>query len=1078
MIKSDSDWYRALTLNERITSLQLDHKRSKNLTNHNVPSNHKINRWKSQSPFDKENYFAQRLDAANITEADLDYFLNESTEVFKTRCFDPPDWSLEIIQAFDNNFSAHFLLLDNLEEPGVAGFLYLIKPLIEQAIEQLNCRIKSLIHSHNKIPFEVEKFIALLSEELPSSLGSLISKTLVLELNVARLQKLLRGENSEERFRHFVEGLQQKDIAISLLQEYPVLARQVLIHLENWVNFSLEFIRHLVADYQDLKVIFNSGESLGDLVELQWNAGDSHRQGRSVLIAKFSSGLKLVYKPRSLAVDVHFQELLNWLNERGNHPPFHRLKILDRSSYGWVEFISPNACNSPDELQRFYESQGGYLALLYALKATDFHSENLIASGEHPILVDLESLFHPHFAQSNFSKSEIIAAKKLNYSVLSVGLLPQRIWFGESEGIEVSGLSGKEGQLTPDHIPYWEGKGTDEMHLKRERMEMPGDNNRPRLKGEAVEVTDYLDFLLKGFTNIYQLLLQHQEELLSENSPISRFANDEVRVVLRSTRSYELLLNESWHPDLLRDALERDRFFDHLWIDVQYIPTLATVIPYEQEDLWQGDIPVFHTRPNSRHLWSSSKQLIPDFLEETGLDLAYRCLKNLSQEDLDQQLWIIRAAMLTLVSNHDKKPQWANYSLSEPSQKASQKLLLKAASDIGDRLSFLCLKEEEDVAWIGVTYPDDENAALAPVGIDLYDGLPGIALFLAYLGTLTQQQKYTNLARSTLKAIQDFTQANRSRISRIGGFDGWGAIIYTLTNLGVLWNEPELLTEAENLVKLLPDLITQDKLFDIIGGVAGCLASLISLYRCQPSSTTLDAAIHCGNYLVSQAQTMEQGVAWLPKGSPNKPLAGFSHGVAGIAWALLELATLTGEERYKTTAVAGIAYERSLFRPEVGNWPDLRNFSDAVLSGQEAHCMTAWCHGAPGIGLARLHSLCHLDDEQIRSEINTALQTTLNHGFGDNHCLCHGDLGNLDFLLQASLILDEPQLKTQVDYLSAIILESINQHGWLCGLPLQVENPGLMTGLAGIGYGLLRLAAPDKIPSVLILEPLKINHDF
>ena len=38
------------------------------------------------------------------------------------------------------------------------------------------------------------------------------------------------------------------------------------------------------------------------------------------------------------------------------------------------------------------------------------------------------------------------------------------------------------------------------------------------------------------------------------------------------------------------------------------------------------------------------------------------------------------------------------------------------------------------------------------------------------------------------------------------------------------------------------------------------------------------------------------------------------------------------------------------------------------------------------------------------------------------------------------------------------------------GTPLEVESPGLMTGLAGVGHGLLRLAAPDRIPSVLLLE--------
>lgn len=133
--------------------------------------------------------------------------------------------------------------------------------------------------------------------------------------------------------------------------------------------------------------------------------------------------------------------------------------------------------------------------------------------------------------------------------------------------------------------------------------------------------------------------------------------------------------------------------------------------------------------------------------------------------------------------------------------------------------------------------------------------------------------------------------------------------------------------------------------------------------------------------------------------------------------------------------------------------------------------MTAWCHGAPGIGNGRLRSLPHFDNAEIRAEIDTALHTTLTQGFGLNHCLCHGDLGNLDLLLQASQTLDDPKWRSQVNRLAAMILESINQHGWLCGVPLGVETPGLMTGLAGIGYELLRLAEPTCIPSVLTLAP-------
>ena len=51
------------------------------------------------------------------------------------------------------------------------------------------------------------------------------------------------------------------------------------------------------------------------------------------------------------------------------------------------------------------------------------------------------------------------------------------------------------------------------------------------------------------------------------------------------------------------------------------------------------------------------------------------------------------------------------------------------------------------------------------------------------------------------------------------------------------------------------------------------------------------------------------------------------------------------------------------------------------------------------------------------------------------------------------------------------IVERVRGKEYPCGTPLGVDSPGLMTGLAGIGYGLLRLAEPARVPSVLTLEP-------
>lgn len=58
-----------------------------------------------------------------------------------------------------------------------------------------------------------------------------------------------------------------------------------------------------------------------------------------------------------------------------------------------------------------------------------------------------------------------------------------------------------------------------------------------------------------------------------------------------------------------------------------------------------------------------------------------------------------------------------------------------------------------------------------------------------------------------------------------------------------------------------------------------------------------------------------------------------------------------------------------LFSPLVMNWPDLREFEIQADKLGRVPFTTAWCHGAPGIGLARLCMLRRINDNDIRSEI-------------------------------------------------------------------------------------------------------------
>ncbi len=88
-----------------------------------------------------------------------------------------------------------------------------------------------------------------------------------------------------------------------------------------------------------------------------------------------------------------------------------------------------------------------------------------------------------------------------------------------------------------------------------------------------------------------------------------------------------------------------------------------------------------------------------------------------------------------------------------------------------------------------------------------------------------------------------------------------------------------------------------------------------------------------------------------------------------------------------------------------------------------------------------------------------------------NHTICHGDLGNLETVLTATLVLNELHYSKQLANLTAMIIDSIEKYGPLTGVPLGVETPGLMSGISGIGYQLLRLAQPQSVLAVLLVAP-------
>jgi type 2 lantibiotic biosynthesis protein LanM len=1054
-------WPLALSLEERARLLR-DHPELR------IPpadrAHRRTERWRGQAPFSKEELWRGRLAEAGIGTEELAEILELPAERLCGLDLPPPQWLRFLLESYQRNHLPRFSIGPRiLEQAPEHHFLFWLGPLIERCQQRIEDGLAALEASHGPLPVSARRIWESFSPTLFLLLQKKIEPTAILELNAGRLEGTLAGETGEERFASFVELLRDPAYGLGLLGEYPVLGRLVAQLADNWCTATLEFAEHLSEDWEALRQFFGLEEA-GGLAAIQVGAGDRHRGGRSVLILGFEDGKKLVYKPHSLAVDVHFQEILEWINGHRVVPAYRVLRVLDRGRHGWVEFVEAGGCESAAEIDRFYQRLGGNLALLHAFEATDFHFENVLAAGEHPMLVDLETFFSPYLG--NGDASEEPTERELRQSVLRTGLLPFHLTLGAGgDRLDISGMSRVQGLLSPHSSLMVRQAGTDEMRLDPERRPLEEGRNRPRLRGEDVSLLQQVEPVLRGFSAVYDLLVENREAICRDGGLLDRFAGDEIRVLFRLTITYHHLIARGFHPDVLRDGLDQDRHWDRLWMAAEGEPFLEPLIPAERHAGQQGDVAMFTTRPGTRGLWWSDSDGIAEFFAVSGLDRVRQRMATLGPVDREKQKWFIRASIATLKAE-EAKPG-GGYEVPRDLPAASSGRFLEAARAVGDRLAELAFREPGKASWLGLAGAG-EQLSLRPLDIDLYGGLPGLALFLGFLGDVAQEPLYSELAREALATVLSRLEGPSEVLENPGAFSGVGGIVYVLAHLGGLWRQENLLDEAQRLARRWETRIESDETLDLVGGCAGFLGALLALHRRRPSPWLLDLARRAADHLVRKATPLETGAGW--RGPHPRPLTGFSHGAAGIACMLGDLSIATGERRWLETIERALAFERSTWDPARSHWPDLRR-PESARSPAPAP-LVAWCHGAAGIGLGRIRLSPLLDDDSLLlEEIDSARRGVEAHGFGSSHCLCHGDLGNVEIFLQLAQSGLDPAALDGARRIGAGIVATIGSKGWVSGVPTGVETPGLMTGLAGIGYGLLRLAAPERAPAVLVLEP-------
>ncbi|WP_127488973.1 type 2 lanthipeptide synthetase LanM family protein [Paenibacillus ehimensis] len=954
------------------------------------------------------------------------------------------------------------------EEHTGSVFTTFYPEFLKVAQHYLDEKIKDLGTYHNLSDFcELDNMKASMVEYIRSELSYLSIRILIQDLNEERENGRLVGTNPRERYKYYTEHiLTKKDKKVELLKKYPILTRILFESIVLHVDSVIEMLARFAEDRTEISEKYDLSAA-DKLTSLTLQLGDKHNKGRSVVILGFVSGKKIVYKPRSLSIDEHFQQFLNWINTKKSPDSLElkTLTIINKQVYGWQEYVEYKPCDSKNGILRFYERQGYYLAILYLLNAADFHYENLIACGEHPMMIDLEGLLQnaKRSAEKGTSAYDV-AFDRLTESVLSTGMLPITYIKANFLNFDFSGLGGEEGQPIGQDTFTIENSHTDEMRVVKVQAFSESSKNRPFVEGAEVETaSQYGDLIAKGFSKLYRLLLENKHKLLQSSGPLYKFKNDQVRIILRSTQVYSTFIDSSLHPDYIIKGENRERLINFMWLGKVNRPEFADTIMYECHDLLKGDIPYFYCTADSTALFHPIGKVKSDFFPSTSFDYLLERVNSLSSKDLETQLDFIQNSLVSqYASKNDKHVQarpevhtsYENFSIMMPDELLA--ISERIAGIISDKAIY---GKDNDVTWLGLSLDIHDQFKFRPLEFDLYDGVLGIGLYYANLYHVTKKDKYKFLAEKCMQTAINHIHSPLADIP-VSAFYGYGAFAYVFANYSIIFDDQTYLSQVKYVLDKALSRIEEDHLLDFLGGVSGLIIVCINLYKKTGETYFLDIAKQCGDHLIRKKEIQMVGVGWRTK-QVEKPLTGLSHGASGFSWPLLWLYKFTNDQKYEEAYLESMKYEKSLFDKNAEIWLDLRAEADH-------HGSAMWCHGSAGIGMSRIMMSEYVSSSEIMHEIDLALKYTQINGFSGNYCLCHGDLGNLDLFLLAADRFQRDDFKMTALKIGSHLAVNFSEKHWKLGSP--GINPGLMLGQAGTGYGFLRLAYPDLVPSLLTLE--------
>lgn len=753
------------------------------------------------------------------------------------------------------------------------------------------------------------------------------------------------------------------------------------------------------------------GEIFTQILGISSDGADSHNYGRATSIINTDAG-KFVYKPHDVRQDAWGYDLLKRI-ECDNIKIPRAITYYDdeiHMHYGFCEFISSKPASTTLEAKQYYYNLGAFTAFTHAIGSTDMHYENLLSQDSMPVPVDNETLLST-MVKSDLERETIDGQM---FMVLSTGMFPCRL----AKVREISPLVGMDSSNA----------------------------SAPVIDGIKLSVFGFLDEFYQGFLDTYRLLLIKREQIIDSLKSCSDFA---IRTVLRPTQYYsktlmnlaklELLQDKTQAESKLREWMEHNPFqvTDSLWEEVRNS---------ELKALRQDNIPYFFVKADSKNLYDVDGLVAEDLFAYSPVANAINRISSFSEEDLAFQLKLMHDILdNSLIPLEEEKPI-------TPDLKYRGQL-----DDVVKHIFDEVLQLKNHLYWMH----NLNNSYRIPMNMNYYSGLLGLLIVLTIYDKEFPASPYCEQIHSfkaqCLKMIQIYIDKMQDSRLEYPWFNialdkGAAGILRALTIL----YQYDKTQDIYNCARAIASLLACTKL----DGIKLCrrrdgLSGAVEALCLAKEDFDIDNAVikkYADEIMKRRTYTVDESedLLWAPDGI--RASSGMDLGMAGIAKALSMTAQILDSQELRGAAIAAAAYEKDKFDKSRGGFPDTSRSTVCPSYGGAFHS------GNTGLGFLGLYLG---DGALLRHAIDGILANP--PSFSDR--LMDGNLGTIDFLIEASIHLGDPELMTKARELLAT-LESRTMH-FTDPEFHQVYEPTLFGGEAGYLYILMRIQNPQEVPCLL-----------